>query len=96
LPRAVAALHEAKSYRLWREFDSVLGLDIETRSRAAVATPADAGDLPAEIVALKQQRDDARKSKDFARSDALRAEIESFGYTVGDSPMGTVVKKNLL
>ena len=96
LPRAVAALHEAKSYRLWREFDSVLGLDIETRSRAAVATPADADDLPAEIVALKQQRDDARKSKDFARSDALRAEIESFGYTVGDSPTGTVVKKNLL
>ena len=96
LPRAVAALHEAKSYRLWREFDSVLGLDIETRSRAAVATPADADDLPAEIVALKQQRDDARKSKDFARSDALRAEIEAFGYTVGDSPTGTVVKKNLL
>ena len=29
LPRAVAALHEAKSYRLWREFDPVLGLDIE-------------------------------------------------------------------
>ena len=33
LPRAVAALHEAKSYRLWREFDPVLGLEIETRSR---------------------------------------------------------------
>ena len=44
----------------------------------------------------QQQRDDARKSKDFARSDALRAEIEGMGYTVGDSPQGTVVKKNLL
>jgi len=97
LPRAVAALHEAKSYRLWREFDSVLGLDIETRSRAALPTAEnDSDDLPQDILALKQQRDEARKAKDFARSDALRAEIEALGYTVGDSPLGTVVKKNLL
>ena len=97
LPRAVAALHEAKSYRLWREFDAVLGLDIESRSRDTVPTVAEAeGDLPAEILSLKSQRDDARRSKDFARSDALRAEIETHGYTVGDSPSGTVVKKNLL
>ena len=97
LPRAVAALHEAKSYRLWREFDSVLGLDIEGRSRDSVPTVAEAEDgLSAELIALKQQRDEARKARDFARSDALRAEIEAHGYTVGDSPLGTVVKKNLL
>ena len=52
--------------------------------------------LPQEIVSLKQQRDEARKARDFARSDALRAEIEAQGYAVGDSPQGTVVKKNLL
>ena len=96
LPRAVAALHEAKSYRLWREFDSVLGLDIETRSRDILATVDDTDTLPDNILALKQQRDDARKARDFARSDALRAEIETHGYTVGDSPNGTVVKRNLL
>ncbi len=97
LPRAVAELHRANSYRLWREFDPVLGLDIESRSRAAVPT-ADAADdaLPPAILELKTARDDARRAKDFARSDALRAEIESHGYTVGDSPLGTVVKKNLL
>ena len=56
----------------------MLGLDIETRSRAAVPTIAEAADaLPAEVLALKSQRDEARKSKDFARSDALRSEIES-------------------
>ena len=97
LPRAVAALHEAKSYRLWREFDSVLGLDIEARSRAAQPTAEnDVDGLPQDIIALKGQRDESRKAKDFARSDALRAEIEAQGYTVGDSPLGTVVKKNLL
>ena len=97
LPRAVAALHEAKSYRLWREFDSVLGLDIEARSRASVPTTEnDENLLPAEIVGLKNQRDEARRAKDFARSDNLRAEIEAQGYAVGDSPQGTVVKKKLL
>ena len=97
LPRAIAALHEAKSYRLWREFDPVLGLDIESRSRAALPTvESEAEELPAEIFAWKQQRDDARAARDFTRSDALRAKIESHGYTVGDSPAGTVVKKNLL
>ena len=97
LPRAVAALHEAKSYRLWREFDSVLGLDIETRSRETVPTAADTDDaLPELILALKSRRDDARKARDFSLSDALRTEIEAHGYTVGDSPLGTVVKKNLL
>jgi cysteinyl-tRNA synthetase len=97
LPRAIAALHEAKSYRLWREFDSVLGLDIETRSRDVLPTVEnDEDELSPEIIALKQQRDEARKARDFARSDALRAEIEGRGYTVGDSPLGTVVKKNLL
>jgi len=34
LPRAIAALHQANSYKLWLEFDTVLGLDIEKRSRA--------------------------------------------------------------
>jgi len=97
LPRAVAALHKANSYRLWREFDSVLGLDIEARSRETLPTVEDAdGDLPEPVMALKSARDDARKARDFARSDALRAEIEALGYTVGDSPLGTVVKKNLL
>ena len=66
-------------------------------SRAALPTAENDEDtLPQDIIALKGQRDEARKAKDFARSDALRAEIEAQGYTVGDSPLGTVVKKNLL
>ncbi len=97
LPRAVAELHKAGSYRLWREFDSVLGLDIEARSRASLTTVENTeAALPAKIVKKMHQRDEARRAKDFARSDSLRAEIEAEGYTVGDSPQGTVVKKKLL
>ena len=97
LPRAVAELHKAGSYRLWREFDSVLGLDIEARSRESLPTVENTEDaLPANIIEKMHQRDDARRAKDFALSDALRAEMEAEGYTVGDSPLGTVVKKKLL
>ncbi|MEO7718996.1 MAG: cysteine--tRNA ligase [Capsulimonas sp.] len=96
LPRAVAALQGAKSYRLWLEFDSVLGLDIEKRSREATSEPGGASDLPTEITALMAERDAARKAKNWAASDALRTQIEEQGYTVGDSPAGTVVQKKLL
>jgi cysteinyl-tRNA synthetase len=95
VPRAVGLLHEYKSYRLWREFDSILGLDIEARSRETLPE-AGTTDLPADIAALAQRRDEARRARNWAESDALRTEIESYGYTVGDSPVGTVVKKNLL
>ena len=90
LPRAVAALQEAKSYQLWSEFDSVLGLDIETRSRV------DDDVLPAEVTALMAERDAVRKAKNWAESDNLRNKIEAMGYTVGDSATGTTVKKKLL
>lgn len=96
LPRAVAALHDAKSYRLWKEFDSVLGLDIEKRSRDVLPAPGDDSELPDNIKALMAERDAARKAKEWSRSDALRGEIESLGYIVGDSPAGTTVKVKLL
>jgi len=91
LPRAVAALQEAKSYRLWAEFDDVLGLDIDKRSRAA-----DDDAIPDDVAALMAERDAVRKAKNWAESDNLRNKIESMGYTVGDSPTGTTVKKKLL
>jgi cysteinyl-tRNA synthetase len=96
LPRAIAALQDAKSYRLWSEFDSVLGLDIESRSRESLPAAGDEAGLPDDIAALVSKRDSARNAKNWHESDALRKEIESHGYTVGDSPTGTVVKKNLL
>ena len=77
--------------RIWNtlvRMDSVLGLDLEgIRRRAASET------LPAEIEALRAQRDEARKRKDFARSDALRRELLSRGFDVKDTSSGTVVQR---
>ncbi|MCX6433826.1 MAG: glycosyltransferase [Actinobacteria bacterium] len=42
----------------------------------------------AEVVALAEQRAEARSAKDFARSDALRDEIATLGFVVTDTPAG--------
>jgi len=91
-PRAVALLHEAGSYRLWREFDGVLGLQIEQRSRPA----GDEGPLPDDVATLLAERDKARHSRRFADADRLRAKIEALGYRIGDAPSGSRADRRLI
>jgi cysteinyl-tRNA synthetase len=62
-------------------FDSVLGLDL-----LAAPTSAAAGD--AAIDALVAERQAARKAKDFAKSDAIRKELDAKGIVVEDTPNG--------
>jgi cysteinyl-tRNA synthetase len=90
MPQLVGLLNRWGSRRLWLEFDAVLGLDIERRSRPVVQ------EIPAEVQAIVAERDAARKQKDWARSDALRNRLIEMGYEVADSPKGTAVKKRLL
>jgi cysteinyl-tRNA synthetase len=46
---------------------------------------------PDDIVALAGAREQARADRDFARADALRAEIEAAGFEVRDTPEGPQV-----
>ena len=50
-------------------------------------------DDPAEIEALLSERKAAREKRDFARSDAIRAELESRGIEIKDGPTGTSWKR---
>jgi cysteinyl-tRNA synthetase len=68
--------------QLLETFASLLGLRWEEK-----------GDVPENILQLVRDRDEARRQKDFARSDALRDEIEKAGYLVEDTPQGTKAKK---
>ena len=46
------------------------------------------------MLQLVKQREDARKSKDFAASDKLRADIGALGFYVEDTAAGSrLVKK---
>ncbi len=89
-PQAVGLLHAYGSYRLWIEFDAILGLDIAKRSQPTEEA------LPAEVLALIEQRNAARTSKNWADSDALRNQLIALGYEVGDSSQGTTVKRKAL
>ncbi len=89
-PNAVGLLSRYGSDRLWQEFDAVLGLGIAQR-RLEREEP-----LPEEITQLIAARNEARKAKEWAKSDALRDEIISKGYEVGDGPQGTTVKPRIL
>lgn len=89
-PQAVGLLHAYGSYRLWIEFDAILGLDIAKRSQPTEEA------LPAEVLALIEQRNAARTSKSWADSDALRNQLIALGYEVGDSSQGTTVKRKAL
>ncbi|MBP5429457.1 MAG: cysteine--tRNA ligase [Elusimicrobiaceae bacterium] len=49
--------------------------------------------IPAQVQALLDQRKAARAAKDWAASDALRAQINQAGYEVKDTPQGQVACK---
>jgi len=55
---------------------------------------ARATEIPAEITDLVAQREDARKARDFAASDALRARVAAAGYTIEDTPQGPRVHRS--
>jgi cysteinyl-tRNA synthetase len=50
-------------------------------------------EIPAEVVELARQRQQARASRDFASSDALREKITALGYEVKDTPEGPKINK---
>jgi cysteinyl-tRNA synthetase len=64
-------------------FEDALGLPL----RSEVAP------LPPEALASARARDEARAAKDWARADAIRAELQSAGWIVEDGPEGTTIRR---
>jgi cysteinyl-tRNA synthetase len=77
-PKLLAILHEADNYDLWLAFEPVLGLGL-----------TEAEQIPAEVEALFQKRQQARDVKDFVAADELRGQIEDRGYLVEDTATGS-------
>lgn len=53
-----------------------------------------AEEIPAEVMDLVAQRQEARKAKDFALADEIRDKIAALGYTVKETRQGTEITKN--
>lgn len=67
------------------DFDRVLGLNLG-KAKAGQA------EIPDEILVLVKQREEARKNKDWKKSDELRDLIKSKGFEIEDTASGSVVK----
>ena len=78
-------------YALALDFDKVFGLSLDKAKPEEVA-PAE--NVPEEIKELAERRAAAKKAKNYAEADALRAQINSRGYSVTDTKDGYSLAKN--
>ncbi len=92
MPRALAAMWAAtkdehaapgRRYAALIEMDRVLGLGMAEMTEEKLAVSLE------QIASLIDERNAARKAKDFARADAIRDELVAQGVVLEDSPGGT-------
>ncbi|MBO5175812.1 MAG: cysteine--tRNA ligase [Lachnospiraceae bacterium] len=79
-------MNDATKKALIASFDEVLSLDLTV---AEEATAVDA-ELEAFVLAKIEERKAAKKEKDFAKADAIRAELLEKGVQIKDTREGTV------
>jgi cysteinyl-tRNA synthetase len=63
----------------------VLGLDLERAAREGFQIPSD-------VQTLIDERDEARRQKDFSTSDSIRDRLTEMGWEVMDTAGGTKVR----
>jgi cysteinyl-tRNA synthetase len=88
-------LKEPKSkdiFALALDFDRIFGLRFDTITETENSETENA-DIPREVSDLIEQRKQAKKNKDFALADSLRAEITALGYSILDTREGVKVIK---
>ncbi|MBI2599474.1 cysteine--tRNA ligase [Candidatus Daviesbacteria bacterium] len=96
VPQALAILHEmvssdipsAQKSKDLLEMDKILGLKLDKY----LGKPLE---VPEKVKRLVMEREQARKDKDFKKSDDLRKEIKKLGYEVEDTPSGPRLKQTL-
>jgi cysteinyl-tRNA synthetase len=73
------------------DLGKVLGLSMKGHEsrRLEISEP----ERRAQIDTLVQERDEARRQRDWARADALRAELDALGVALEDTPSGTKWKR---
>ena len=91
-----SALNGASKLALIATFDRVLSLNLlegAAALRAQPETEADAGGEDAEIQALVEARQAARKAKNWAEADAIRDRLAAMGIRLEDTPQGVKWKR---
>lgn len=87
-----ASVNPATKIALFEFIDRLLGLQFVDRARKLA--DLESAPAPAEIQELAAQRTAAKASRDWARADEIRAQIDAAGWTVVDTKEGVkLVKK---
>ncbi len=94
MPMAIAVVYEvikkqekSPDYaKLLDKFDTVLGFDLANYK-------PEENVIPEEVQKMVEERNVARKEKNWSESDRLRDELIALGYTVKDTPNGTEISK---
>ncbi|MBY0473380.1 cysteine--tRNA ligase [Patescibacteria group bacterium] len=76
-----------------RAADRILGLGLADARPPQKLKVLKQEDLPEEVKDIVVQREEARTSKDFSKSDHLRARLDELGFTVIDSSEGQKITK---
>ena len=106
VPRAMAAVNGVfkrddlaveRKLDLLATMDQILGLDLIESARALLNKASEDDFSPqerAEIESLIEQRNLARKAKDFAKSDEIRNALSSRGIVLKDGATGTTFTRS--
>lgn len=77
------SIEATNTLKLWEKMNQVFGLKL---SKSKII-------IPQEILALVNQRNIARETKNFQKADELRNQIDTLGYLVEDTAEGQKIRK---
>jgi cysteinyl-tRNA synthetase len=94
----LSASKAASALASWERLDDVLGLGFARQGAVTLGGTASAGasaemGISPDLLALLEERQAARKNRDFKRADAIRDELKSKGWIIEDTPKGARLKK---
>jgi cysteinyl-tRNA synthetase len=91
-----AQVNGATKLAIFDALDTVLSLNLTVRPKVeeTPAEPAEKDEFTLYVEEMIAQRAAAKKAKDYAKADAIRAELKEKGVTLIDTPQGTTFKKD--
>ncbi len=79
--------------RTRKAIEAVMALYTELMDVLGLMPREKAEEFPAEVLALLDERQAARKAKNYARADEIREQLKALGYAIEDSRQGAKLKK---
>ena len=79
--------------RTKKAIEAVMALYTELMDVLGLMPREKAEEFPAEVLALLDERQAARKAKNYARADEIREQLKTLGYAIEDSRQGAKLKK---